>query len=186
MANNCNQTLTNVSRDCGSGKGGIKTKVFVTLRDNVDFDNITYGETAEPYNTITDIPLLNGAKWNVYEFGKNASNFLSEMQYDGTTGEASFCLNTLTLAFRKMDAAKRLSLSALLLSDVVVVFSDNNGENYFMGMEEAVSSTSASFETGSARTDANSITIALNDATAVFPLMPTEACMQAIEANVVA
>lgn len=182
---NCNQTLANIARDCGSGKGGIKTKVYVTLRDNVDFASITYGEATGEHNTITALPLVSGAKWNVYEFGKNASSFTSEMQYDGTTGEASYCNNTLTLAFRKMDATKRLALSALLLSDVVVVFSDNNGENYFMGMEEPVSSTSAAFETGAARTDANSITIALNDATATFPLMPTAACMTAIESNVV-
>lgn len=186
MANCNSQTLTNINRNCGDGKGGIKTKVFVALRDNVDLEHITHGETAEPYNTITDIPLKNGAKWNVYEFSKNASLFNSEMQYDGTTGEATFCNNTLTLAFRKMEASKRLAFSALILSDVVVVFSDNNDENYFMGMEEPVTSTSANFTTGAAKTDANSIEIALNDTTESFPLMPTKACIEAIEQNVVA
>lgn len=184
MANTCNQTLSNIARDCGSGKGGIQTTVYVALREDVDFDNITYGESAEPYNTIATLPLVSGKKWVKYEFPKNASSFTSTYQYDGTTGEATFAQNALTLAFRKMDASKRLSLEALLLSDVVVVFTDANGENYFMGMEEPVTSTSAEFATGAARTDANSITIVLGDTTASFPLMPTATCMDTIKQNV--
>lgn len=181
MANCASQTLVNIERPCGGVKGGLATDVFVALRENVDFENIQQTD-----GVITALPLLNTAKFNRFEFNKNIVNYTSEAQYDSTTGEYAFFNNTLNLNFRKMDADKRMAINALLQSEVVVCVKDANGTAYFMGMEDYVSSISATFDTGSARTDNNSMAIALQDTTSELPLQISASCWEAIKANSVA
>ena len=177
----CNQTLANIVRPCiGNGKGGLKTTVFVALRSEVDFDGIEYVETAAPYNTIKTLP---ATTWYRFDFGKNASDFTSEANYDGTTGEFSYFQNTLNLSFRRMDASLRLSLNALLTAECLVVVSDGNGVNYVMGMEEAVTSNSCNHTTGTAKTDSNMVSISLIDTTSQLPLHASADVIATIEAT---
>lgn len=176
----CTQTLSNIARPCGNGKGGLQTTIFVALRSEVNLTGIEYVETAEPYNTIKTLEATN---WYKFEFGKNAADFTSEAQYDGTTGEFSYFKNTLNLSFRKMDASLRLSINSLLADECVVVFQDGNGVNYVLGIEEAVTSESCSHTTGTAKTDSNVVSIALSDTTSTLPLHASEAVITAIKTS---
>lgn len=180
----CNQSLTNITRPCGSGKGGLKMEVYITLRSNVDFSSIAFVETEQPYNVIKTLPLLNEAKWNKFEFNRNAADFTSEAQFDGTTNELAYFQNTLNIAFRKMDAALRLSVMALLSNEVVVAFEDNNGVKYFLGYDEYVASNSASHATGANKTDSNVVSIALTDSSDSLPYQISDECWATITANV--
>lgn len=178
----CNLTsLTGIERPCSS-VGGIKTEVYITLKENID--TIEFVEEVEPFNTISNITLKEGAKFYKYEFNKNSSSFTSNAQYDGQTAEFSYWQNELALSFRKMDASMRLGIQALLQNEVVVVFTDANGVSYFMGYDEYVSSTSASFTTGVNKTDSNAMSIVLGDATSVLPYHLNEVALQAVKGNV--
>jgi hypothetical protein len=182
MATRCNLTsLTGLTRPCSS-VGGIKTEVYITLKENID--TIDFVEEQEPYNTISNITLKEGAKWYLYEFNKNSSSFTSTANYDGQTAEFSYWQNDLALSFRKMDASMRLGIQALLQNEVVVVFTDANGVSSFMGYEEYVSSTSASFTTGTAKTDSNAMSITLSDSTSVLPYHLSDTALQSVKANV--
>lgn len=174
-------SLNNLERPCSS-LGGIQTTVYITLKENID--TIDFVETQEPYNTISNITLKEGAKWFKYEFNKNSSSFTSNAQYDSQTGEFSYWQNDLALSFRKMDASMRLGIQALLQNEVVVVFTDANGVSSFMGYEEYVSSTSASFTTGTAKTDSNVMNITLSDSTSVLPYHLNDTALQAVKGNV--
>lgn len=173
----CNQTLSNIIKPCGNGKGGLKTKIYVSLRKDVDFDGITFVEETAPYNTINN---LDSSNWYTFEFGKNASSFESVAQYDGTTGEFSFFKNNLTLSFRKMEANLRLSIMALLQSECVVIFEDANGVRYFLGYNEAVSSESATHATGTNSTDSNLVTVVLTDNSDELPYHVSDSVMNEI------
>lgn len=174
-------SLNNLERPCSS-LGGIKTEVYITLKENID--TITFVETQEPYNTISNITLKEGAKWYLYEFNKNSSSFTSTANYDSQTSEFSYWQNDLSLSFRKMDASMRLGIQALLQNETVVVFTDANGVSYFMGYDEYVSSTSASFTTGVSKTDSNAMSIVLGDATSVLPYHLNDTALQAVKTNV--
>lgn len=183
----CPQTLSGYEKTCADKKvvGGIKTEVYMTLRSNIDWESSPAAITVDAdNNTITGITLNSGAKWYRYEFDKNTAVLNSEYQYDSVSGEKAFCQNNLTLIFRKMDAAKRLAITSLLNSEVVVAFKDNNNTAYFLGYEEYVSSTSASFTTGTAKTDSNGTTIVLSDTTAELPLQIAESGWNNIMNNV--
>lgn len=177
----CNQTLSNIIKPCGNGKGGLKTKIYVSLRKDVDFDGITFVEQKAPYNTINN---LTSSNWYTFEFGKNASSFESVAQYDGTTNEFSFFKNSLTLSFRKMEANLRLSIMALLQSECVVIFEDANGVRYFLGYNEAVSSESATHATGTNSTDSNLVTVVLTDNSDELPYHVSDTVITAIETGI--
>lgn len=180
MAQCTNQTLSAIQRPCGGGKGGIKTEVYIALRDNLG--DVTFVEQdPNPKNTISAITLNNAAKWYKFEFNRNAADFTSTAQYDGQTGEFSYFENALNLAFRKMDASVRLSIQALLENEVIVAFSDNNGVKYLLGYEEYVTSTSCTHTTGTNKTDSNVISITLTDTTSQLPYQLTDACWTSIE-----
>lgn len=182
----CPQTLHGYEKTCEDKKvvGGIKTAVYITLRDNIDWTANPAAITVDTdNNVITGITLKNDKKWYKYEFDKNTAVLNSEYQYDSVSGEKAFCQNNLTLIFRKMDAPKRLAITSLLDSEVVLAVKDNNGTAYFMGYEEYVSSTSASFTSGTAKTDSNGTTIVLSDTTADLPLQINAATWTAIETS---
>lgn len=182
MANCPSQILTKIERNCDGSKGGVNTKVLVIKREDVDFDNITF--VAGEKNVIDTIPVLNSAKWVSYEFPKNAVNYTNEGVYDGTTNEFSYMNNHLNLAFRRMDAAKRLSLNALLLSGVVVLVEDANGTKYIMGYEEDATTDAAGFDTGAARTDANAVNVSIVDTTSMFPYQVSKTAWDAALATI--
>lgn len=180
---NCNQTLANLLKTCQDKQvvGGVKTFVYITLRNNIDFSKVTLDSDN---NLITHIEMDGDTKWYKYEFDKNTAALTSEYSYDGTSGEKSFCTNNLTLVFRRMDAGKRLAITSLLNSELAVAVKDNNGTSYFLGFEEYVSSTSASFATGTAKTDSNGTTIVLTDTTTELPLQISDDAWAEIEATI--
>lgn len=170
----CNQTLSNLSRSCEdkNNKGGLYTEVLIAERDKVD---VTYTEGA-----ITAITLAEGASLYTYQFAKGAAVFASEYTFDGETGDKQFCTNTLTINFKKQEAAKRTSIVALLNSETFVLVKDANGVWYAMGTEEYVSCTSATATTGQARTDVNQYSIVLSDTTADFPPIVPQSVIDAL------
>lgn len=187
----CPQTLKGYEKTCEDKKvvGGVKTEVYIATRDSFDWTIADGTSTPTAFtldtdkNVITNMTLEQGKKWYKYEFDKNTAVLNSEYQYDSVSGEKAFCQNNLTLIFRRMDAPKRLAITSLLNSEVVVAVKDNNGTAYFMGYEEYVSSTSASFTTGTAKTDSNGTTIVLSDTTADLPLQINDAAWKAIETS---
>lgn len=163
----CNQTLTNLNRACEdkNNKGGLYTEIKVAEWDKVE---VTYTD-----GVISAITLDQDANWYTYQFAKGAANFDSEYTFDGDSGDKQFCTNTLTVNFKKQDAAKRTSLIGLCNSEVFVLVKDANGVWYAMGTEEYVSCTAASSTTGQARTDANQYTVSLSDTTLDYaPIVP--------------
>lgn len=171
---NCNQTLTNLVRDCKdkTNKGGLHTTIWVAERDNV---KVTVDDNT---GEITDI--TNSGNWYKYQFAKGAAVLTSEYTFDGETGDKQYCTNTLTINFKKQSAAKRVSLVGLMNSETFVIVKDGNELPTALGVEEYVSCTSGSATTGQARTDANQYVVALSDTTADFPLNIPESVFEAL------
>ena len=62
-----------------------------------------------------------------------------------------------------------MEIAKLSLGELRVIVKDANGKYWFLGMEEFVSATSGSAETGTNRTDGNKYQIVLTDYSSSYP-----------------
>lgn len=182
------RTLQNIGIDnCTGNKGGIYTEVLFGSRKafgavidqqdsstgeyiyevNGKYQNgyVKFDKTGDTFN-ITEV--------NYIKFRKNSSGLTSEGTFDETNG-VYFFTNNLALVIARQEVAKRMSLQALALADdLAVIVRDGNGKCYFLGLDDTVSTTAMSAQTGTANTDGNNYTVTLTDTSNELPFFVTE------------
>lgn len=146
-------TLKGITNDCSTSKGGIR-EVYIA---DWAKDLFTVGETD---NTVT--ALKADAKFYKFFIKRNTSSFTSTATIDLANG-VNYVTTELNLIFTRMDTAKRVEMSALLLNDVACLVTDANGKTWVMGLESPVNATAGTGETGTAATDGNKFSITLTD-----------------------
>lgn len=163
--NSCNSIKTFTYNPCVANLGGIKT---VWLAEWAE-DALTRS-TEDGKVTLTDeLASLKktGITWEKYPMRKNVASMTSTL--NNSTDGASYVTTELALVFSRMDAAKRASIQALALGEVMAVVEDSNGELWFLGADAPLIATAGAGETGTAMADANRYTLTLTDESKEFP-----------------
>lgn len=162
----CPITLKGISLGCETSKGGIK-RAFVAQYGDVASVTVEEG-------IITGITMAaagsGGAapKFKEYNFRKRTSSMTSTYNADETTG-SRFVSTELSLVFTKMEASKRLEISALSIGGLACIVEDNNGNLWYLGKDNYVSASAGSGNSGTASTDSNNYSITLSDESNDYP-----------------
>lgn len=170
----CSSKLYAIPQDCSGSKGGVKrvwlaayaTDVFTTDKDT---DTGLY-KSVTGVNTETEFVQVN--------FRKGAANVESTYNIDNATG-TNYCTNVLSMNFVRQEISKRISVAAMAVSEMAIVYEDANGNLFALGVEEGVMASGGSATTGAARTDANQYVMQLQDDFESFPLPLTASAAEA-------
>ena len=145
----CNITA-GFTLDCNDSNGGIE-KIFIA---NGPVESIT-----ETSGTITAITVggsaLTPSDFFEFEVPRQTSSFTETINVSNENGTV-FYDQALTMIFNKMEASKRDQI--LLLSqnnEMVVVFKDNNGKYFSVGVERGAYMTAGTSISGVAYGDRN-------------------------------
>ena len=168
----CNSiTLKGIVRDCNPNMGGIQ-KVWMILKSDITKVTVGVDETSSTnpdVQLITELTVAAGEKKvNAFEFRKGAASMTSNLQKDDTNG-SYFWLTDLVMNFQRMETSKRAAIMALTLAEACAIVLDANGVYWFLGMDEYLSATAGTAETGTAKTDANKYSVTLQDSSLALP-----------------
>lgn len=158
----CTQALSGIAASCETNVGGIR-EVYIA-----NFDDVTAIEVDGTSNMIDTITMDTDKKFKQYFFKKNTSSLTSTLNVDPANG-VNFVQSDLALQFAKQETVKRMEIAKLSLGELRVIVKDANGKYWFLGMEEFVSATAGTAETGVNRTDGNRYTITLTDYSSSYP-----------------
>ena len=175
----CNSiTLKRIIRDCNPNMGGIQ-KVWMILKSD-----ITNDPTPEQgMDKITTLTVAEGeGKVNAFEFRKGAASMTSNLQKDDTNG-SYFWLTDLVMNFQRMETNKRAAIMALTLAEACAIVQDANGVYWFLGLNEYLTATAGTAETGTAKTDANKYSVTLQDSSLKLPYEIKKEVAEAIVAR---
>lgn len=162
----CTQTLKGLPIQCDVSKGGIKMVYIASYpTGGTDASGVTTGLTLSA-GTVTQI---SGVTFYPYYFKRNTGSMTSTLNIDSANG-TNYVSTDLVLQFNKMETQKRLEMSALSLGELLVVAVDSNNNAWVLGVNEPVSATAGTGQTGQNKSDGNfyQITLQANDDT--YPL----------------
>ena len=123
------------------------------------------------------------SSWVLYKFRKNSSSMNKSYSYDDATGYAAY-ETQLTMLFTRMDAAKRAELVALAKGGAKFIVKDANGHYWYLGMDEEVTVSELTGQTGQQRTDGNYYQVVLTDTSKELPYEVSKTLGDAIAAAV--
>ena len=154
------QTLNGLVRDCVANAGGVKA-VYIANKDDVSAITITD-------DAVSAITMDGAKKFKGYYFKRGMASVTSTPQFN-EAGEYAGENSVLALTFLRQDATKRLEVAALSVSELVVIYTDNNGNSWLLGYDHPVYRTGGESGTGAAHTDNNRYGIELTDASNQLP-----------------
>lgn len=157
----CSQTINGLVRDCASSMGGI---VEVLLANYDEVKTVTVDE-----GRITAIEMYDGGLFKPYHFRRNTSSMTSTYNIDPANG-VNYVSTELVMLFSRMDATKRLEMTALALNELVALVKDANGKWWYLGYDEPLAASAGDGQTGTARSDGNRYSITLQDNSTELPL----------------
>lgn len=167
----CTQTLSGLAKDCNPNMGGI---VEVLIANFADVTGVTITD-----GIVSAIDMASQAKFKRYNFTKNTGSLTSTYTIDQASG-VKYVTSDLLLQFNRMETAKRVELTALSVSDLVVLCKDANGKWWLLGKDEPVNASAGNGQTGTAKSDANRYTITLQDESLQMPFEVDAAIIPAI------
>lgn len=149
----CCQSLTGMPRDCDTNVGGIR-KAWIACEDSVNSVTVTDG-------VIQAISAETGA-FHEYEFRKQTGSVTTTFTKDDAAG-SFYYESAIVFQFSRMEIEKRLEISQLAVSDLVMIILDNNGKYWYFGYDEYVSLTDGTAQTGQAFADLNGYNLTFTD-----------------------
>lgn len=162
----CPITLNGLKLPCEGNVGGLKTIYLVQSDDVTD---VTLNEEG---TMISNITLKSPAKWLEYQFRRGTSSFTSTLNADETTGN-NFIASEISLVFTRMETAKRIEVQAMSIGQLAAIVIDNNGKAWYFGkrglLDDYVSASGGTGQTGVAKTDSNNYTITLSTESSEWP-----------------
>jgi len=149
----CNLTAA-IPLDCLDAIGGIRT-----LWISTDFEYT--GITADDTNGITALTGGTGSFYQV-EVAKDVASFTETFTVSNTNGTAFFD-QAVTIPVQHLSAAKRAQIQLLTYNRASrVVFEDNNGDFWFVGISRGCVVSSGTTVTGTAPGDATQYSFVLS------------------------
>lgn len=164
----CNLLKTYTYNPCLANLGGIKNVWLAEWEE----DALTRDEKGDVALVGELASLKEGFSWYNFKMRKNVASMTSTL--NNSTDGASYVTTELALVFSRMDAAKRASIQALALDELMAVVEDSNGELWLLGADAPLTATAGAGETGTAMGDANRYTITLTDEAKQFPYRISE------------
>ena len=154
----CSQTLKGLPVQCDTSKGGIKEVYIASMPES--------GVTLTYDSAETVVTAISGCSFYKYNFKRNTGSMTSTLNVDAANG-TNYVSTDLVLQFNKMETAKRIEMSALSLGELLVVCVDSNNKAWVLGIDEPVSASAGTGQTGQAKSDGNyyQITLQANDDT---------------------
>lgn len=146
----CSNLTAGFTLDCNDSNGGID-KIFIA---NGAVDSIT--ESAGLISAITVAGLaLTPSDFFEFEVPRQTSSFTETINVSQENGTV-FYDQALTMIFNKMEASKRDQILLMAqATDMVVVFKDNNGKYFSVGVERGAYMSAGSSLSGTAYGDRN-------------------------------
>lgn len=162
----CAKTLTGMGLDCRESVGGIKEVYILGDRSDATVTVVS--------DAITAITLKDSDKFLPYKFRKQTGSMVSTINTSEENG-TTFVQTDVTLVFHKMEAKKRLEISALMVGDCAMLVKDGNNKYWYLGLDEAVTLTAGTAGTGTAKGDKNGYDLTLTDLSNTLPYEVSEA-----------
>lgn len=162
----CSQTLKGLELTCDTSKGGIK-EVYIAKFPGMSTAGTEASGLTISAGTVTAID--SGVTFYKYEFRRNTGSMTSTLNVDDANG-TNYVSTDLVLQFNKMETVKRVEMTSLSLQECLVVVLDSNNLAWVLGVNEAVTATAGTGQTGQAKGDGNfyQLTMQANDDT--YPL----------------
>lgn len=170
MANSCDITLSTIAQDCRPNLSGIK-KIAVAnyveeafSKDDVNPNMVTLEAT--------------DAQWTVYIPAKNTGSLTKTLTKNEQTG-VLYYTNEVSATFNHMDGDNGQAVDLLGQGRLLVVVQDKNGMNWVLGVDDWVSVSAITGQTGAAADDGNNWQITFTETAshaaynvATFPTNP--------------
>ena len=147
----CTITLKGIEYDCGANLSGI-TKILVASYDEAKLEK-------GPDGTIT---IGESAKFYEYIPAKNTGSLTKTLTKDETTG-VLYYTNEVVAQFNKMGVDNAKEIEELAKGRLAVIAVDKNGMNWALGVDDYVSVTSVSGQTGAGIDDGNFWTLTFTE-----------------------
>ena len=168
----CAKTLTGMGLDCRESVGGIKEVYILGDRSEATVTVVA--------DAITTITLAAGSdKFLPYKFRKQTGSMVSTINTSEENG-TTFVQTDVTLVFHKMEAKKRLEISALMVGDCAMLVKDGNDKYWYLGYDEPVTLTAGTAGTGTAKGDKNGYVLTLTDLSNTLPYEVTKTTAEGI------
>ena len=170
MANSCDITLSTIAQDCRPNLSGIK-KIAITNYVEEAFSK----DDANPNMVTLE---ATDAKWEFYIPAKNTGSLTKTLTKNEQTG-VLYYTNEVSATFNHMDGDNGATVDLLGQGRLLVVVQDKNGMNWVLGVDDWVSVSAITGQTGAAADDGNNWQITLTEIashaaynTATFPTNP--------------
>lgn len=171
----CPAVLKGLPKDCAPSKGGVK-RVFIASypQDAVDVNDIYEFSGTTTVGTVVDYKdayvsdVKTGITWYEYSFRKGGATLTSTLNVDPASG--GYVSTELALTFARIEASKRAEVAAMALSDMAVVVELQNGTVLALGVDDPVTATGGSANSGANASDANNYQITLTDEFSTWPV----------------
>lgn len=150
--------MSGLTKDCEANRGGILDAYIAPY---------TEGYFESSAGTITGV--TSAASFYHYAFKRDTGNFTSTLNVDAANG-VNYVSTEINLVFSRMEQRKRIEVAALSINDLALVVRDANGKLWAFGVEEPVTASAGTGETGTARGDRNAYSITLLDNASSYPM----------------
>ena len=147
----CTITLKGIGYDCGANLSGI-TKILVASYDEAKIEK-------GPDGTIT---IGESPKFYEYIPAKNTGSLTKTLTKDDTTG-VLYYTNEVVAQFNKMSVDNAKEIEELAKGRLVLIAVDKNGMNWALGVDDSVSVSAVSGQTGAGIDDGNFWTITFTE-----------------------
>lgn len=148
----CTITLSGLTNDCAANLSGL-TKILVANYDTV---KLTKGEDG---GTVT---VGEGGTFYEYIPAKNTGSLTKTLTKDETTG-VLYYTNEVVAQFNKMSVDNAKEIEELAKGRLVLIAVDKNGMNWALGVDDYVSVSAVSGQTGAGMDDGNFWTITFTE-----------------------
>lgn len=106
--------------------------------------------------------------WVEFQFRKNTCSASTEMTINDNGSH--YFTNALNMVLAKQDNAKRLNIQSIASGDCACIYVDGNGIYWMIGLNDSVTLTSASANTGTAVGDSNQYDLVLSEDSGTMPI----------------
>jgi len=170
----CTQTLSGITRDCLSNRGGVKSVLLFNAAD-IDLSTMVWEEDMDLGSVALDeFSLLSGKSAVSFEFRRGAASLNSTETVNSENG-SQFVTNELTMTFHRMSTARRSAIVKLQSAELGAIVEDENGNKWYLGptdkgdADEPLILSAGSALSGTSWEDPNGYTVTLSNRSKKMP-----------------
>ena len=188
----CSTIIKGIATSCGSNLPGV-SEVWIGQYGTLTFTYEYLMDTTDPLNPVqvldndgNPIPVsISGATlaagadtFQKFGFRKNTASATNTLTVNDNG--SNYFENAINMYFPKQDADKRLSIMSLVQGETSALVKDKNGNYWFYGLDEYLSVSEGTVETGAAPTDNNGYNVTLSVSEKLLPLPVASAAVTVI------